>query len=58
MERRCLLGANPLGDALSLAFERGQIEIRFTMHLGCNRLYLGGHDAPLSQQARGSAAGA
>jgi hypothetical protein len=43
---------------LGFAFECGQIEIRFTMHVRCNRLDLGGANAPLPEQARGSTASA
>jgi hypothetical protein len=57
VEGRCLAGANPLGDALSFAFEPGQFEIRLTMHLGGDSLDSRRPDATLAEQARSSAAG-
>ena len=57
MEGRYPLGADSLGDALSFAFERRQIEIRLAMHIGRNGFDLGGPDATFPEQARGGAAG-
>jgi hypothetical protein len=57
VEGRCLLGTNPLGDALGFAFERGQIEIRLAMQFGGDGFDLCRPNAALFEQARGGAAG-